>query len=187
MHDGYIKIELENLNCEAGSGLFPFSAMMEHSCIPNCSFTTKEDVLYMKALREIKAGERLSIDYINCLTLPIEKRKEVLQDSYNFDCKCDRCESKWDISRSFKCPANNCNGQIYSAVNNSIRSRENTVFKLNFNHCSKCLRKLSDDEQKNYINEEQYLLNLITRNESNDMDVYKLSSQHVHENKNRIT
>ena len=39
-----------------GSGLFVGTAIIEHSCDFNCSYTTKNNKLYMTATKDIPAG-----------------------------------------------------------------------------------------------------------------------------------
>ena len=36
---------------------------MEHDCVPSCSFTTEGSRLYLCAIRDVAAGDRISIDY----------------------------------------------------------------------------------------------------------------------------
>jgi SET and MYND domain-containing protein len=49
------QIELEEFQ---GSGLFIGTAILEHNCSPNCSFTTTNDHLYLTAIKPIHDGDR---------------------------------------------------------------------------------------------------------------------------------
>lgn len=78
------------------------TAVTEHSCIPNCSFTTHSNTLYMTAIRDISEGDRISIDYGNNFYHPTADRVESLCESYRFICKCPECLGP-DRKRSFVC------------------------------------------------------------------------------------
>ena len=54
------QVELEDFG---GSGLFVGTAILEHSCDFNCSYTTSQNLLFLTATRTIRPGARLSIDY----------------------------------------------------------------------------------------------------------------------------
>jgi hypothetical protein len=95
------QMELEDI---VGAGLFVASAVLEHSCIPNCSYSTSNSVLYMVATEAIKRGERLSIDYGNNYCRPTFFRRIYLQKTYKFFCVCKGCQGP-DISRCFVCPS----------------------------------------------------------------------------------
>lgn len=87
-----------------GAGLFVCSAIMEHSCFPNCSFSTYRTQLIVTAINNIKAGERISIDYKNNYYSPNAERIESLLSSYGFTCSCESCVGP-DRKRSFICPS----------------------------------------------------------------------------------
>jgi hypothetical protein len=87
-----------------GSGLFPEAgAMCEHSCRPNCVFNTSKGELFVVAIRDLVAGESVSIDYVNAFYEPREGRREQLQDAYDFYCRCDHCVSGTDVVRAYMC------------------------------------------------------------------------------------
>ena len=93
------QVELE----VGGSGLFTFTAIIEHSCAPNCSFTTAADELYMCAIRPISPGDRLSIDYCNGFYRCASDRQTDLKETYAFDCSCHTCSGGPDRTRAFWC------------------------------------------------------------------------------------
>ena len=67
-------MELEDYG---GSGLFVGTAILEHSCDFNCSYTTSDNKLFLTATRAIRPGARLSIDYGNYFydpTLQVSER-----------------------------------------------------------------------------------------------------------------
>mmetsp|Transcript_41972 Transcript_41972/g.97979 ORF Transcript_41972/g.97979 Transcript_41972/m.97979 type:complete len:479 (-) Transcript_41972:55-1491(-) len=87
-------------------------SMFEHSCLPNCflgTWQTKDGeagTQTYRALRDIKAGEALSIDYLNFPAgyCPAAARAKALQ-GWGFSCTCPRCVSLPEVERSFVCPA----------------------------------------------------------------------------------
>jgi hypothetical protein len=73
-----------------GSALFSRFSCFNHSCVPNCTVQFRESARCMVvALRDIVAGEELTISYID-QDLPLEEREDELY-SYQFVCQCKRC------------------------------------------------------------------------------------------------
>ena len=101
------QVELEDFG---GSGLFVGTAIMEHSCDFNCSYTTKDNKLYMTATKDIPVGARLSIDYGNLFFSPTEERQSYLLKSYGFVCDCDMCRGA-DRKKAYSCPSCYSKGQ----------------------------------------------------------------------------
>jgi SET and MYND domain-containing protein len=93
------QIELEDYG---GSGLFVFTAIIEHNCRPNCSFTTSGNAIFVTATSPIQPGDRLSLDYTNNFYHPTAERIVALQKTYGFQCTCESCTGP-DIRRSFNC------------------------------------------------------------------------------------
>ncbi|CAM9294139.1 unnamed protein product [Scytosiphon promiscuus] len=79
-------------NLVIGVGLFPLTAMINHSCRPNCTFVYFEGKLEVRALEAISAGSELSVYYIDLLQNTSARRKELLL-SKHFLCKCSRCDN----------------------------------------------------------------------------------------------
>ncbi|CAE7747908.1 NEIL3, partial [Symbiodinium pilosum] len=87
-------------------------SMFEHSCLPNCflgTWQTKDGdagTRTYRALRDIEAGEALSIDYLNFPAgyCPAAARAKALQ-GWGFSCTCPRCVSLPEVERCFVCPA----------------------------------------------------------------------------------
>lgn len=99
-----------------GSGLFVATAICEHSCLPNCSFSTQDTQLRMVVTRDISIGDRISIDYGNNFFRATYYRKKYLYEIYNFVCRCPWCVG-YDRYRSFHCSA--CNTGSLFALNES--------------------------------------------------------------------
>ncbi|KAI9911904.1 hypothetical protein PsorP6_009025 [Peronosclerospora sorghi] len=89
--------ELENLG---GSGLFLSPCRLEHSCMPNFSFTTFGSTLWATSIRPVAPGNALSNDYVNFFYRLTPERQETLLESYGFVCKCESCVSMPDPTRA---------------------------------------------------------------------------------------
>lgn len=99
--------ELEQVE---GSGLFLVACILEHACNPNCSFTTHGDKIWLTAIRPVREGDRLSIDYGNNFYMPTAERRVELEDTYEFACSCEACTTLPDLCRAFRCPSSTCCG-----------------------------------------------------------------------------
>ncbi|KAJ1962619.1 hypothetical protein GGI12_002546 [Dipsacomyces acuminosporus] len=81
-----------SLNDQNG-GFYLLQSCLNHSCDPNCVCVHPNDGKYratIKTLRPIKAGEEMTITYVNPRDGFAARQKE-LRDWYMFECKCDRC------------------------------------------------------------------------------------------------
>jgi len=86
------------------------SSFLSHSCLPNLAGDIRMDgVQVFRARRSIKAGEELTISYLNedQLLAPIALRRHDLLTSKRFFCRCERCDLLADRSRCVRCT--NCN------------------------------------------------------------------------------
>lgn len=73
--------------------ILPISAIFNHSCYPNLSFTFHNGTMRFITNRIIKKGEELT-DFYCDISMNTEDRRKHLLDNYGFFCKCDRCENK---------------------------------------------------------------------------------------------
>lgn len=101
-----------------GTGLYAMHSKLNHSCEPNAqiTFPFNSNTLQVVAIRDIKAGEEITIDYCggdrNCCSSNSsddddddesmgesmgesvdggQERREMLKEFYLFDCKCVKC------------------------------------------------------------------------------------------------
>lgn len=94
------------------NGIYKIGCLLEHSCVPNCyfSFDTKNGFkLTVKAGRDIKKGENISIMYTNCLW-GTQQRQEHLRLTKCFTCSCARCKDPTEFNTHFsslKCLGSN--------------------------------------------------------------------------------
>ncbi|KAM9825692.1 histone-lysine N-methyltransferase SMYD3 [Syngnathus typhle] len=78
---------------EIGVGLYPSLSLLNHDCRPNCVMVFEGTKLHLRAVRDIKPAEELTISYIETLSLT-EERKKQLEDQYHFTCHCQKCDSQ---------------------------------------------------------------------------------------------
>ncbi|XP_027137114.1 histone-lysine N-methyltransferase SMYD3 [Larimichthys crocea] len=78
---------------EIGVGLYPSLSLLNHDCRPNCVMVFEGTKLHLRAVRDIKPEEELTISYIETLSLT-EDRQRQLEDQYHFICHCQHCDSQ---------------------------------------------------------------------------------------------
>jgi hypothetical protein len=72
-------------------GLYPATAMVNHSCAPNCAVVScPGGVLEVRTLQPLVQGQELLVSYVN-LVSPRDSRRAALKASKEFDCACLRC------------------------------------------------------------------------------------------------
>jgi hypothetical protein len=104
------QLELEEVG---GSGLFVYTAILQHDCAANCSYSSEGAQIFMTAIRPIEAGTRLSIDYLNGFYTPTSERIESLQETYGFRCVCSLCVGP-DRKRAYRCQ--HCASGLFYAI-----------------------------------------------------------------------
>jgi hypothetical protein len=67
------------------------SNCFNHSCLPNCNRYFDGYEMTIEAIRDIKAGEELTIPYLSCVYDDKERRKTTLELNLGFDCNCIAC------------------------------------------------------------------------------------------------
>ncbi|CAK9794697.1 Histone-lysine N-trimethyltransferase SMYD5 [Anthophora plagiata] len=81
-----------------GSGLYVLQSAVNHSCVPNAivEFPYSNNVLVLKAIRDIQPEEEICISYLDECFLERSRhsRQEALSSSYLFHCYCDKCLSQ---------------------------------------------------------------------------------------------
>ncbi|KAJ4457796.1 putative SET and MYND domain-containing protein [Paratrimastix pyriformis] len=75
---------------DLGFALFPIASFFNHSCIPNATFSQNGTALNIHALRDIHAGEEITLNYIPLFS-STGRRREHLHRVYHFPCGCPRC------------------------------------------------------------------------------------------------
>eukprot|EP00798_Chlamydomonas_sp_ICE-L_P004635 gene4635-14831_t len=88
--------ELEGMRQSRGVGLWVRPALFNHSCLPNCTYLTVGDFLFISTTRDVEVGEELCISYLDIMK-PFNERTKLLAEwnsrSSGFACDCARCEA----------------------------------------------------------------------------------------------
>lgn len=74
-----------------GGALFYAPSFLNHSCLPNATYFTIGDMMFVKANRDIVENEELTIHYVYVDNLTEPERAETLQRVWDFTCFCDLC------------------------------------------------------------------------------------------------
>lgn len=103
---GIIETNAMYINLPTGtevSGLFPTAALLEHSCLPNCSysFDMKNGFkIKVEAACTIKVGDHLTTTYSHVLWCT-QLRQQHLKDTKYFNCVCERCKDPTELGTHF--------------------------------------------------------------------------------------
>ncbi|CAD6991600.1 unnamed protein product [Ceratitis capitata] len=85
----------EFLNTE-GVGLYLLQSKINHSCVPNAqsTFPYSNDIVVLKAVAAIEAGEEICISYLDECQLERSRhsRQKILKENYIFVCQCPKCQ-----------------------------------------------------------------------------------------------
>ena len=96
-------------------GLWPAFPLLNHSCIPKAVHYCKENgILVVRASKEIKAGEEISISYLggeeDCS--PVALRQDHLSRRFGFKCTCPRCKLEESLSPSLTALLHNTHTKV---------------------------------------------------------------------------
>ncbi|KAF2280773.1 SET domain-containing protein [Westerdykella ornata] len=86
-----------NSNPELRAGFWLHASYLNHSCLPNTVRTFIGDVHFLRATRDIDAGEELTQQYISP-EIDIEDRQRAFEGTWGFRCDCKLCEVDGSIS-----------------------------------------------------------------------------------------
>lgn len=75
--------------------VFLVTSYFNHSCLPNVTKLSKNNLSVVKAIQPIKSGQQLFITYLagDFFERPSVDRNDELESGYNFRCKCELCAS----------------------------------------------------------------------------------------------
>ncbi|KAI5475460.1 hypothetical protein MNV49_001351 [Pseudohyphozyma bogoriensis] len=84
-----------------GVSISPLVALINHSCSPNAvvvfpsfpSTSTTSKHMRAVAISPISPGEEVLTSYVD-LVLPVEERRDDLEERYKFECTCEACETQ---------------------------------------------------------------------------------------------
>ena len=76
-------------------GLYPWTSLMSHSCLPNIKIVTKSDFSYIcSAVVNIAQGTEIVTSYHHFYyhLFGTNNRREHIRANWKFDCNCARCQ-----------------------------------------------------------------------------------------------
>ncbi|KAJ3412583.1 SET and MYND domain-containing protein 3 [Chytridiales sp. JEL 0842] len=74
-----------------GECLYPLGGLVNHSCRPNVVAIYLGRTQNFVAVRDLEAGEEVTVSYIDVMSGLGDKRRGVLHEAYGFTCLCERC------------------------------------------------------------------------------------------------
>lgn len=89
---------MHSITLASQSAVFETIGLIEHSCRPSCCYSWKKATCRgaAHAARDIKAGEELTISYLENLCIPHDTRRKFLEDErYIDECKCNMCSRNY--------------------------------------------------------------------------------------------
>eukprot|EP00798_Chlamydomonas_sp_ICE-L_P016013 gene16013-22150_t len=78
-----------------GTGLWIRPSLLNHSCLPNCTYFNVGDFMFISTTLDVEAGEELSQPYLDIMK-PFEQRTQTLagwNSGNGFACDCARCSA----------------------------------------------------------------------------------------------
>ena len=76
-------------------GLYPWTSLLSHCCVPNIKIVTKEDFSYRcEAVVPIPAGAEILTSYHHYYyhLFASHNRRKHIKKNWKFDCICKRCQ-----------------------------------------------------------------------------------------------
>lgn len=92
------------------TALYLAPSVLDHSCVPNASWSFKGNVLEVRTTMELENVEldNLRICYLDPLT-GTRARQAALQSNYYFECQCEHCEPESEYRVFYKNICKTCN------------------------------------------------------------------------------
>jgi hypothetical protein len=137
---------VDDFQNEAGVGCYPYAALLNHSCSPNCiQLFDAHGNITLRTNTNVAKGEELCISYIDTAMPTWYRQRELLQ-GYYFNCQCPRC-SRTDPQDGYICLSNkgsqeNTKSNIFST--NSQPLNNTAGVGANSQHCKGLCHPCSD-------------------------------------------
>jgi tetratricopeptide (TPR) repeat protein len=120
--------DAEDLPC----GIWILPSFINHSCDPNAIRICYGDVMMVRALRDIRQGEEIVVDYVRAITDPRRRGSEMFP--FNFKCQCARCAQDaatgYDVAkrrnRAYKMAINRMGDATAAEMKQLVRTIEET-------------------------------------------------------------
>lgn len=125
-------------------GLYPTVCLLEHSCLPNCSYNfdmKRGFKIALEAACDISVGQHLSTSYSNILWCT-QLRQQHLTDAKYFTCMCQRCKDPTELGTNFS--TLRCLGSDDAPCNGLQLPTEPIAATCEW-ACNKCPMKISNE------------------------------------------
>lgn len=101
-----------------GTTVYPaLGCFFRHSCFPNVALVTSDQSIIAVTIRPIQENQELTVSYLSddLLDSVTFMRRGILQEHFNFRCKCERCKNR---STRVTCKQNGLGQQFIEEVQN---------------------------------------------------------------------
>lgn len=105
---------LEETECEEATGIWLHASYANHSCLENTSRSFLGDMMIVRALRDIKAGEEIFMMYYPPDDSQAERQSH--DDFYKFQCDCPLCKVNQQVPPSVMAKRNATHKQVKELV-----------------------------------------------------------------------
>ncbi|KAF2831890.1 SET domain-containing protein [Ophiobolus disseminans] len=78
------------------NGFWIHTSYLNHACLPNSVRTFLGDILFLRATRDISAGEEITSQYV-VPELTIADRQQKYKETWGFECDCRLCRADSDV------------------------------------------------------------------------------------------
>ncbi|OIW32001.1 SET domain-containing protein [Coniochaeta ligniaria NRRL 30616] len=125
-----IKMRQAEKSGSFGIALDLLSCAINHSCDPNAFLYVEDGYIIARSLRDIAAGEEVTISYVDPMH-PLKPRRDLLDMEYFFLCFCKRCEAdKRELKAMVGHTIHSLKG-LYEAQDTMVKLINNTVVATN--------------------------------------------------------
>ncbi|KAF2440987.1 SET domain-containing protein [Karstenula rhodostoma CBS 690.94] len=90
-----------NSNPELRNGFWTHASYINHSCLPNTIRTFIGDLRFLRAARDIAAGEELTNQYV-APDIDINERREKFRTTWGFECDCQLCFTDGSVDKGIR-------------------------------------------------------------------------------------
>ncbi|CAH0547822.1 unnamed protein product [Brassicogethes aeneus] len=159
-----------------GKAICPSIATMNHSCLPNCTILVYYDAILVRPIRDIQAGEELTLCYSEVSPFfTVTERHDVTSALHFFSCDCLRCMKedyfKYAPYKCYTCEKGgltNYHEEDDCEYATCIICSDNSLFNKHRKMLEMMSRAWQTMDKSNAINNLKLILDLATRIYHND-------------------
>jgi hypothetical protein len=139
-------------NSFEGGRIYPQISRINHDCNPNTIIQADEDTQRVRAATDIAVGDEITISYLGLLLYAeTSVRKEKLQSTKYFECKCQRCSSaSEDIAGRIPCPICHPRELPQQSLDEDVQYDDDQNVKyvtLGGSKCSECNESITEEKK----------------------------------------